>query len=109
MKSGASGSVRPNYLARGVDVFGAIRQIQAQVHTLLDFERGMALNGNAVFADVYDLVEIEHCTFGFRSESGIRWRLNFMPHTPATVGWSRFQHRSQGSHGERPEFFVAPY
>src|SRR6478736_1881464 len=105
MNSRAPRSVRPYHVASGEDIFCAIRKVQ----TLLDFQRGVALNSNTVFADVYDLVKIEHRAFGFRRKGGIRWRLNLMPHTPATVGWSRFQHRSQGSHGERPEFFVAPY
>ena len=46
----------------------------------------MALNGDSVFADVYDLVKIEHRAFGFRRETGIGRRLNLVPHTPATVG-----------------------
>ena len=67
-------------------MFRAVGQIQTQIHARFDFERRMALNGNAVFADVHDLVEIEHRALGFRSESGVGGRLNLVPHTPATVG-----------------------
>ena len=67
-------------------MLGAIREIQAQLHALFYLEGGMALNGDAIFADVDDLVKIEHRAFGFRGESGIRGRLDLMPHTPATVG-----------------------
>ena len=50
------------------------------------FEGRMALNGDAVFADVDDLVEIEHRALGFRGESRVGRSLDFVSHTPATVG-----------------------
>ena len=86
MKPGASGSVGPDHLPGGVDVLRAIGQIQTQVQARVDIERRMALNGCAVFADVHDLVEIEHGALGFRGERGIGGRLNLVSHAPATVG-----------------------
>ena len=59
----------------------------------------MTLNRNAVFADVDDLVQIEHCAFGFRGEGGIRRRLDLVSHTPATIGQSRLERRGYSSHG----------
>jgi hypothetical protein len=46
-------------------VFGAVGKIQAQIDAGFDFERGVALQGNAIFADVHDLVEIKHRVLGF--------------------------------------------
>jgi hypothetical protein len=46
-------------------VFGAVGKIQAQIDAGFDFERGVALQGNAIFADVHDLVQIKHRVLGF--------------------------------------------
>ena len=77
--------MRPDYLACGVNVFGAVGKIQAQIDAGFDFERGMALQGNAIFANVNDLVQIKHRVLRFRSEAGIRGSLNFVAHTSAAV------------------------
>src|ERR1700684_456996 len=108
MKAGAARSIGPDYLPGGVNVFRAVGQIQAQIQALLNFERGVALEGNAVFADVDDLMQIEHRALGFRCETDIGRGLDFMSHTPAAVGGDRSQYRVHGSHGEGPSL-VAPY
>jgi hypothetical protein len=67
-------------------VLRTIRQIQAQVHTRFDFEGRMTLNRNPIFADVHDLMKIEHRSFGFCCERGVSGRLDLVSHAPATVG-----------------------
>jgi hypothetical protein len=44
-------------------VLRTIGEIQAKIHARFDFERRMALQGNPVFADVHDLVQIERRFF----------------------------------------------
>ena len=86
MKSGAAGIVQPDHLSCGVDMFRTIGKIQAKIHACFHLEWRMALNGDPVFADIYDLVQIEHRAFGLDGEGGIRGRLDLVSHAPATVG-----------------------
>ena len=46
----------------------------------------MTLNRNPIFADVHDLMKIEHRTFGFCCERGVSGRLDLVSYAPATVG-----------------------
>ncbi len=46
----------------------------------------MALEGNSVFADVDDLVQIEGRSLRLLDETGVGRGLNLVSHTPATVG-----------------------
>src|SRR5579872_2432279 len=103
MKPGASGGVGPDHLPGGVDVLCAIGEVQTQVHSRVDFERRMTLNGSAVFADVHDLVEIKHGALRFCGERGIRGSLDLVPHTTAAVGGTPMQ-RACGSHEKGPNF-----
>src|SRR5580698_3389320 len=103
MKPGTSGGVGPDHLPGGVNVLGAIGEVQTQVYSRVDFERRVALNGSAVFTDVHDLVEVEHGALGFCGERGIRGRLDLVAHTTATVGGTPMQ-RACGSHEKGPNF-----
>jgi hypothetical protein len=67
-------------------MFRAVGKIQTQVDGLFEFEGRMTLNRHTVFADVDDLVQIEHCAFGFSGEGSIRRCLDLVSHTPATIG-----------------------
>jgi hypothetical protein len=49
----------------------------------------MALKRNSIFADVDDLMQIEHRAFGFRRETGVGRSLDLVSHTTATVGYNR--------------------
>ena len=60
MKAGAAGRVGPDDLAGGVDLLIAVGEIEAEIYSLVDFERRVALDGGALFADVDDLVQVEH-------------------------------------------------
>ncbi len=86
MKAGSPRRVRPDHLAGGVDMFRAIGQVEAQIYAPADFQGLMTLDGNAVFADVNNLVQIEHRALGFRGKRGIGRSLDFMTHTPTAVG-----------------------
>ena len=57
---------------------------------------------SAIFADVKNLVEVEHRAFGFGSEAGIRRRLYLVPNTPAPVSRGRSQNRIHRNHGVGP-------
>src|SRR5579864_8861141 len=46
-KAGSSGAVRPDHMARGVNLLGAVREIKAQINGPLRIERRVALNGYA--------------------------------------------------------------
>ena len=106
MESSTAVRVRPDYLAGGVDLLWAIGEVETEIEAALHFQGGVALNGHAVFADVDDLVEIEHGVLRFAGENGIGGRLNSMSHAAATVGWSRWQRRRYSNHGEGPNTFV---
>jgi hypothetical protein len=66
----------------------------------------MTLDGHTVFADIDDLVKIERRAFGFRGEARVSRGLNFVSHTPATVGDSLSRNRGNSHHGEEPEFLL---
>ena len=46
----------------------------------------MTLNRNPIFADVHDLMKIEHRAFAFCGERGVSRRLDLVSHAPAAVG-----------------------
>ena len=64
----------------------AIGEIEAEIDLLVDFERGMALNGCAFFADVDDLVQVEHRGLRLVCEGCVGTPLNPVARAPATVG-----------------------
>ena len=67
-------------------MLGAVGQVQALIHAGFDFQGRMTLDGDSVFADVHDLMQIEHRAFGFRRETGVGRSLDLVSHTAATVG-----------------------
>ena len=69
----------------------------------------MALQSDSVFADVDDLVKIEHRARGLGSETGVRGRLNSVPHAPAPVGYGGGQGRIYGCHEEGPGMLPRTY
>ena len=71
----------------------------AALLSLIQTQWRMALDGDAVFADIHDLVEIEHAALCI-GESGISGRLDLVTHAPTPVLHTRLQRRSNRDHGE---------
>jgi len=63
----------------------------------------MALQSDALFADVDDLVKIEGSPFGYRVKRGIGRGLNFVPHPPAPILERAFERRIYRSHEGEPK------
>jgi len=75
-------------LAGRANVLRTIRELQPNIDCLLQLQRRVALDGHTVFADVYDLVEIEHRALRLGGETCVSRRLNSVPHAPSTI-WDR--------------------
>src|SRR5215471_3304196 len=101
-KPGASGIVRPDHMSSRVNLLGAVGEIEAQIDGLRGIKRCVALDGHAVFTDVYDLVEIKRGALGLLRKTRVGRGLNLMSHTFATVGDGGSRDRSIGRHGEEP-------
>src|SRR5215471_14582843 len=101
-KPGASGIVGPDHMSSRVNLLGAVGEIEAQIDGLRGIKRCVALDGHAVFTDVYDLVEIKRGALGLLRKTRVGRGLNLMSHTFATVGDGGSRDRSIGRHGEEP-------
>jgi len=84
-EAGATGVVGPDHLSSGVDLLVAIGEIEAEIELRFDLEGRMALDGHPVFADVYDLVEVEPGVLRIGIKTGIGRRLNFVPDAPTPI------------------------
>jgi hypothetical protein len=77
--TGAAGSVGPNHLAGGVQERFCFRQVQAEIQAAVDFRRRGRLDRHSLFADVQNLIEVEHHAAGVGIQTGVGRGVNFLP------------------------------
>ena len=83
-------------------MFVAFGEIKAETERLVRLERRNALNGDAFFTYIDNLVKVERGVARFGCECDVRGCLDLVADTPATVGDNGSQRRSHNSHGQGP-------